>query len=330
MDEYEGRIEWMNYLNVIWKRKWLIIISTLLCTIVAGVFSFLQPPVWEVDAIIQGGKYFDTERNEEVLIVEGDNLAGQIDEGYYNNLIAVELNLDIKEMPKLKAKNLRWTELVQVSIRAHDVEKASLILRCLFNHLKKEIDAVIDSAFKGNEAQVANYENIIEIENFSIKSLEIEISKLEKEIISIKNKLKKSEENYKNILDQMNAILEKSDEQGYLSSYRALDEKLNVERLTQEQLTFLISDKENEKRILSAEIEEKRIIIELAEIEINLLNGKIGQINHTQFIKEPTSSIYPVAPRKKLNIVIAGVLGLFVFSLFAFFLEYLEKLKKAD
>ncbi len=61
--------------------------------------------------------------------------------------------------------------------------------------------------------------------------------------------------------------------------------------------------------------------------EINLLNEKKGQIDHTQFIKEPTSSLYPVAPRKKLNIFIGGVLGLFVFSLFAFFLEYLDKLK---
>jgi len=65
----------------------------------------------------------------------------------------------------------------------------------------------------------------------------------------------------------------------------------------------------------------------LSTKEINLLNEKKGQMNYSQFIKEPTSSLHPVGPKKKLNILIASILGLFIFTAFAFFLEYLEKLK---
>ena len=357
MDEYEGRIEWMNYLNVIWKRKWLIIISTFLCALVAGVFSFLQPPVWEVDAIIQGGKFFDKLRHEEVWIAEGEQTAGQINEGYFDNLIAADLNMNVKEMPKLKVKNLRWTQLVQVSIRANDVEKAKLILHSLFNHLKRDLDKKIDSEIKSNVTQVEHMENIINMENFSIQSREIEISKIKKEILSGRKKLKESEERQKNIIDEMNKVQERIDEIGeqqrkaltekkegvdtlsiLLNSNRTqeyfrsdmLEQRLNVEKLTHEEISLFINRTEGEIRLINSEIEEKRKNIEVVKKEINLLNEKKGQIDHTQFIKEPASSLYPVAPRKKLNILIGGVFGLFVFSLFAFFLEYLEKLKLKD
>jgi len=355
MDEYEGRIEWMNYLSVIWKRKWLVIISTFLCALAAGVFSFLQPPVWEVDAIIQGGKFFDKLRHEEVWIAEGEQTAGQINEGYFDNLIAADLNMNVKEMPKLKVKNLRWTQLVQVSIRANDVEKAKLILHSLFNHVKRDLDKKIDSEIKSNVTQVEHMENIINMENFSIQSREIEISKIKKEILSGRKKLKESEERQKNIIDEMNKVQERIDEigkqqrkaltekkegsdtlslllysnkiQNYFRSYYTLDQKLSAEKLTQEQIREFTNETEAHIRLINTEIERSRRNIEISKKEINLLNEAKSQIDHTQFIKEPTSSLYPVAPRKKLNIFIGGVLGLFVFSLFAFFLEYVEKLK---
>jgi uncharacterized protein involved in exopolysaccharide biosynthesis len=42
-------------------------------------------------------------------------------------------------------------------------------------------------------------------------------------------------------------------------------------------------------------------------------------------VKEPTPSLYPVFPRKRVNVALAGVLGLFMFTLVAFFIEYISK-----
>ena len=81
MDEYEGRIEWMNYMKIIWKRKWIILIPALLCIVTAGIISFMQEPIWEVEAILKGGNFFDSEQNQEVLTIEGEQLAGQIRDG---------------------------------------------------------------------------------------------------------------------------------------------------------------------------------------------------------------------------------------------------------
>lgn len=354
MNEYEGRIEWMNYLKVAWKRKWLIIISAILCTTVAGIFSFLQPPQWEVDAIIQGGNFFDDVRNEEVVIVEGEELAGQINEGYYDNLISAELNLVAKELPRLKAKNLRWTQLVQVSTRTNDVEKAKLILNFLFKYLKGDIDKKIEFELNLIETEIEHNKNIIEMENLNMQSREKEKSKLRQKIFSEQNKLKKSEERYRNIMNEMDTVIEKIDEiekqqikalqekkerSDSLSSLLsandmlkyfqslAIDQKINAETLKQEQIRDFINETEQNIRQLNNEIERSRKNMELSTKEINLLNEKKGQINYSQFIKEPTSSLHPVGPKKKLNILIASILGLFVFTIFAFFLEHLQKLK---
>jgi capsular polysaccharide biosynthesis protein len=54
---------------------------------------------------------------------------------------------------------------------------------------------------------------------------------------------------------------------------------------------------------------------------------KKGRIDYAQLIKDPTSSLYPISPKKKLNILIAGILGLMIFTILAFFLEYIEKQK---
>jgi len=67
--------------------------------------------------------------------------------------------------------------------------------------------------------------------------------------------------------------------------------------------------------------------IKQLENEIDNLNERKGRIDYTQLIKEPTSSLYPVSPKKRRNVLMAGILGLFIFTMLAFFLNYLEKQK---
>jgi len=76
---------------------------------------------------------------------------------------------------------------------------------------------------------------------------------------------------------------------------------------------------------LNTEIDKINNEIEDVKNEIGFLNERKGRIDYTQLIKEPTSSISPVSPKKKLNVLIAGILGLFIFTALAFFLDYLEK-----
>jgi len=331
MDEHEDEFALMDYLSVIWKRKWLIVIPTLFLIIAMGIISFLLPPKWEIDALIQPSKFLvQTEggRFEEIVIVDSKQIAGQINEATYNNLIATELNLDIRKFPKLKAENLRDTNLVRVSTKENDIEKAKLILFSLFNHLKRQLDEKVDIEIKGIDSD--------------IKSKEIEKLRVEGEIKRNKNKLdivkqrKKDVERETNDIRKRTEILEKEQRLSLKKENRSESESLAMLLYSNEiqqslryfnTLNELLSSKKIEEENINLEIENKEKIINQLENEIDNLNERKGRIDYAQLIKEPTSSVFPASPKKKLNILIAGILGLMAFTILAFFLESLEKHK---
>jgi capsular polysaccharide biosynthesis protein len=441
MNEYK-EIELIDYLNVIWKRKWLIIIPTLILAFSTGVYSFFLPRIWEVDAIIQPSKLFiqDTSgKFEEIVVIDPKQVAGQINQDSYNNIIAAELNIDIREFPKLKAENLRDTKLVMVTVRGKDVERAKSILNSLYKNLKKDFDKRIEVETRGLDTQIAVNQNTIKQQEISIKdnenqialtklqikdreneiktkeneikkrnydiqlkdldiqSREIEKDRIKKEIESAQNKLKISEDRVKSILEEMKNVKTRIDEldeqlrkalaekkqgtdavglllysnevQQNLRYYNTLDEKLSIEKITQENLNLEIRDKEEQLRqidnqvkqintqkdtiktdidniltgiavikteiekinnqivTIKNEIEKIKNTINSLQSEIKLLEDKKLRLDYTQLVKEPTPSRSPVSPKKKVNVIIAGILGLIIFTMLAFFLEYIEKQK---
>jgi len=440
MQEYTEEIRPIDYLNVMWKRKWLIIVPTIIMTVAVGLFSFFIPPQWEIDAIILPAKFLIQTQSgqfEEVVVSDPKQIAGQINQRSYDSLIAAELNVDIRKFPKIKAENLRDTKLVRVSLRENDINRGKEILGSLFNHLKRELDRKIDVEIKGidtkidgkrseikqkeiaisdldneilqKKLQIRDKENEIKtIENeikklqnniaskeIEIQSKEVEKEKTRKEIESLENKVKISEERAANILNEMKAVKQRIDEivgqqkkaleekrqstdavslllysneiQQNVRYYNTLDEQLSNEKITRENLNFSIRDKqaelklldnrinqikteietikadiknlETKKELIKTEIEKinaqiktinndiQKIRTEIGTIEkeIGLLEDEKARIDYTMLVKEPTPSLYPVSPRKRVNVAIAGILGLFIFTMLAFFIEYISK-----
>jgi len=327
----ENEIEFIDILNVIWKRKWLILIPTLFSIVAAGVISFLLPPQWEVDAIIMPSKFLIQIEGgplKEVLPVELEQIAGQINQAVYNNIIAAELNMDIRKFPKLRAENIKDTNLVQISVKSKDIEKAKLILYSLFNHLKKELDAQTDIETKGINSEIKSkeIENLTLEEEFDEAKNELNIIKrrrqeIEKEMTDIR---KKSEELEK----QRHLILKKKNRsEPEILAMLLYSTTIQQNSMNHNTLNELLSSKKIEGKLINLEIESKERLINQIEDEIDILNERKGRIEYSHLIKEPTSSLSPVSPKKKINILIAGVLGLIIFTLLAFFLEYLEKQK---
>jgi len=178
MTEYENKIELMNYLNVLWKRKWLIIIATFLLISAAAVVSFLMPPEWEVDAIIEPSKYYYRNIDgiwKEMQFIKSSWIINTINRGVYNERIAAELELNLKDLPKLNVEKLEGTYLIRIYIEEKDVEKAKLIMHSLLNKLKENFDQSADRRIKRFDSQV--------------KSKETEKLILEKKIKANKNKI---------------------------------------------------------------------------------------------------------------------------------------------
>ena len=352
----------IEYLNVLWKRRWLIIVPTVLLALIAGVVSFLLPPVWEVDAVIQPAKFFVQYAGgsfTEIMVVNPKELAGQINQRSYERLISADLNLDPRKFPIVKAENPKDTKLVRVSIRTKEVERAKEILNAVFQHVKSEIDRKIDVEMKSITTQIMAKENDIKNENLDvqsknidIQSKNIEIEKTRQAILSAGKKIAISEDRTRNIIDEMKGVKTRVDRmeeqqktllaekkegdtlglllysteiQQNFRYYNTLEENLSKERINLENTRLFVRDKEQEIKGIENQIE--KISQEIAGIrnDIELLVEKKQRIDYTQLMKEPTVSLYPVSPKKMSNVAIAGFLGLFCFSILALLLNAVEK-----
>lgn len=296
MPESQGEVELIDILNVIWRRKALIIIPTLILVIAATVVSSLMPKIWEVSAIIQPSKFLTQNEQgqfEEIVVLAPEQIASQINEATYNELIAAELNLNISNFPHIRARSIRDTNLVSVSIRNQIPQQAESILLSLFNHLKGELDKKIDVENKSIDTEKSKKENQIILNDLVIEDYqnEIKIRKIDKdinrqEIETAKNKITISEgrvnsivEEMKSVKDRTNALAKQQEEalaernsgnegislflliysttiQQNMQYYNTLDQELNNEKVKQADLNLLIKEKTEENKQLDTQIEK--------------------------------------------------------------------------
>jgi len=327
----DEEVELMDYLRVIWKRKWLIIIPTFICMIIAGIVSFLLPPIWEIDCLIQPSKFFiqtQTGEFKEILLEEPTQIAEKINREAYDNLIAAQLNLSLDEFPKIKAENLRNTNLIRVYIKENNIELAKSILSELITHIKRDLDTKvdleiknIDLSIKRNEIEKERWNKEIEILNNKYKIVNQREKEIIEEMKEIRKRIKKLEEEQfkvlnkegKNAGESLSLLLYSNEIQQNLRYYNSLNELLSAKKIERENINSRIK-----------EIQKK---IEQLDNEIKRLEDRKGRYDYTRIVKPPMPSLHPVSPKKKLNIAIAGILSLMIFTILAFFLEYIEKYK---
>jgi len=389
--------DFRDYFRVVWKRKWLIIIPTFFCVVVTAVLSLIAPRKWEIDCIIKPSKFFIESYSgafQEIMVIDSQQISELINNNTYDRIIADELAVELEKFPELRAKELKETKLIRISLRESDVRRGKAILASLFKHLKRELDEKIELEAKGLENLIANNEHLIHQKELSIKDKlsgikiiendirlqridikEKERQKLEKkeEIISVGNLLKISQQREKNVLSELKEVKkrievidkqqaeviskEKTDEstlslllysneiQQNLQYYNTLDKELLSERINQEDLRLRVKIKEGEIKNLESQIDQTKTIIDNLKTQINdqkndiekirseienvqntiaLLEERRSRIDYSQLVKEPTSSFHPVSPKRRLNVLIAFILGMSVFVLLAFIIEYTQ------
>ena len=358
MDQPENETDLIAYLEVLWKRRWLVIGPTVGVALIVGVLSFLIPPKWEVDAIVQPSKFFvqsELGTFTEVVVIDPKQLAGQINQGSYDGQIAAKLGLPASEFPRLRAENLKDTKLVRVSLLTSRVSRDRPILGALFELIKNELDRKIDVEIKGITTQIASKENDVRTKGYDIQARNIEIETTRQEIIAARNKLKISEDRSRGLVEEMKSVRERVDaiekqQRSMLAEERsgietlglllyanevqqnvryanALEESLSAERNTQEDLRLSLRSKEQAIQGIRTQIQKIDQEIVGLRGDIELLEEKKQRIDYAQLVKEPTVSLAPVSPKKAANVVIGGVLAFFVFSILALFMDAVARRK---
>lgn len=299
----EEEIELMDIINVLWKRKWLIIIGTLSCMVTVGIISFLLMPVYEISALVQPGKLLVQDeygRFEEVVIEKPQQVANRVNEKTYDHIIAKELKIKLDELPEIEAETIKDTSLIKIWTKNHDIERGIAILSKILQFIRKDIDEKIDAEIKSIEISISNLENSIkskellikdkenEIKSkrFEIQSREIEKSKVNQEIFSTRNKVKISEERMKTLTEEMKEVKGRIDrlEEEQRKALKATNDVNAIGMLLysneiQNNLRYYNSLEER----LSAEkvnFENLQYTIKAKEEDLKQLDTQISQINN--------------------------------------------------
>ena len=341
-------------LFILWKRKWFILIPSFVLAAAAGIYAFLKPPIWEVEAIIAPGIFLVQDnfgQNREASASEPYRLAYQISQQSLNRSLVSELNLGRQRSPVIFAEVLKNTWFVRIWLRVTDIDQGTNILNSLLLQLKTGFNQDLDMELKRLESQISEKENTIKDKRAEIVLSEIQKTISLAQIASEKSKIEISGERLRNIsvemalaktrMDALEGQIKKAIEaqqkgndtislglllysfqvQNNLQYYSLLDEKMNAEKVLQENSRLFIKSKTEASKEIEIRIGIVKNEIENIDNSIKLILERKARIRMPEVIKSPSSSYRPVGPGKVMYILLGGLLGLAVFSLGALFFE---------
>ena len=319
----EDEIELIDLLRVIWKWKYLIMGGTLVCAIAAMVISSIIPKIYRIEMIIRPGilsigedgnaKYIDTPRNIKALI----------DTGAFERKILENLDesnrSDIPKDLRFEVMLPNESNTLKINYDSSQIEQAIEILELLGKFLIMEYSSIVkyfqyesDSVLNVRKGEIQNIRTVKRSNQINIINIEKRIHELESEIVFIN-------ENTAHLNKERNQFLSKGkDENNILSVIlysNTIQQNLQLANDYKDENKNLMAGKETELQKIS-ELENQ---LQRQLTEIDKLKFKKTNIQSIQIIQKPYSSPYPIKPNKRLNVILAATIGIFIMVILAVF-----------
>jgi LPS O-antigen subunit length determinant protein (WzzB/FepE family) len=320
-------VELIDLINVLCDWKKTIILGTIAFMLLAGVVSYILPPVFRVATIIEIGLVED-KNNLRRLIEEPIALVEKVKGKIYDETIRTQLSIPEEDYPAIKVKNPKGTALVEATIDTPKKEEALNILK------------ILDDLILEEHAEIIRLEKF-DIQN-RIEDKANEINLVNQTKLSITEKLKlinKSKEQLMKQSDEVSVrIAELEKEKSRMDRQANPDNTLSLLLFTNQiqenrRYYYELQDRLN----IGLEKEERDLLDQLTQQDKNLktlllqkerLETQLEAFRETRIAKKPTQGEKPVKPKKKLNVIIAGVTGFTILVFTAFFMTYLQEARK--
>ncbi len=269
IDPYEDEIELMDYLLVIWKWKYLILVGTLVCGLIAFAISITTPnppKKYQVEMVLAPGVKEIDENGKKVYIDSPANIQSSIEEVKYKVLndlksennpnLYSDLDYEIKRPKNTNQINIFY----ETQFADEGIKKLNYLSKALLNHysevfkyLKKEYENEIQlkksylSRLKTEELRIKikieediqskkdHLANLKEEEQKNIKK----ISRLKKRIDELTPKVKMITENTEQLAKQSKNIVKDSSQNDILShilTSNILQQNLSIEESYRNQM----------------------------------------------------------------------------------------------
>lgn len=266
---YDDEIELRDLIRPLWRRRWLILAVFVLSVLVAGVWSFMTAPVYQVYMLMSLGKY-----DSPIYTSPGPAREVIISDDFIREVVEkLELEIPDEEFREfkrsIKVEPVSDANMLKISIETKDRAQGKAVLQQIFN------------SFYGK----------------SLPVFERQQQLLKKQLNTVQTALDQVENNIRSTAETLQQI-----ESGSAGN---LDRDFRRSQLLESAQGF----------------EQQR----LALLDRTLgLQKDLNAMETAQVIRSPREPVYPIKPNKKLNVALAGVLGLMVGVFLAFGLEYVR------
>ncbi len=324
----------MDYLKVIWKWKYLILVGTLVCAVGAAVISLQMTKVYGINTVLQPGILKVTDDGKTVYIDSPQNIKALIETGAFNGQILKNIQVsDSNDLPKsvgFEVKIPKGTNALDVLYETPNIELGLQIVEKLNKAMLEKYGRLVEYYKENWKMQIAQRVSEVEDEEAVLDATKKEMQILEKTINELEAEARLVKENTASLIKQRDKFVSReTDTRNVLSAIlftNTIQQNIMLAKEYRDDLSEYRSRRE--AQALRLETTQNKIKNLLGVIKS--LEFKKDRIQNIQIIKPPKPSLSPIKPKTRLNVMLAAVVGLFLTVFLAFFVEYISKYKSRE
>lgn len=327
---FADEVELIDIFRVIWKWKYFIFVGTLVCSVIAYTLSILTPKVYRIDMVLRPGILKIAEGGKNTYIDSPENIKALIETGTFNKQVIDNVaNVYSNDLPRslnFKVDIPKRANTLKVSYETTNVDQGISILDSLSKLMLGKYNELVHYYQIGYETEIKLRQTEIDSQKAAVASSKRIIKHLQKRIDQLRSEVALINDNTNSLIKERNKFLVKNNKNDILSSIlytNTIQQNLSLANTYRNQINSYISDKENQKVTLEQTQNDIRKLLE----EIKDFEFKKNSIQNIQILQPPISSPFPIKPKKKLNVMLATMVGFFTMVFLAFLLEYLAKHK---
>ena len=314
-DTYEV-LSLFDLIQIILKRKKLVISIFVLCVGFAVAGSLMMEPVYRTNAALTPGWFLNTE-GQIRYVEKPENLSSIISKGSVHSQVLKKLGWDPSEHSNNFEVNTdlpRDTTNVYINIDSSKPGKALNYMKALINYLKDyygERTRVITGKIKN---EIAMSRKKLAVLKETEKRRKVQLSEMDK--------------NTSEILKRRDTLLADRNRQTDTLALLLYSNTIQQNVSYMDQLYQMIEENKIDQKDLEQNIED--LMLQLAGSG-NTSGEEIlekGQFEGLIVVQKPYVDPERISPNRTLIVVLAGVLGLFLGIFLAFFREFWETQKK--
>jgi len=326
-------IELVEILRVIWKWKYLILVGTLVCALIAVVVNLNRPKIYRTGMVLRLGAVGKDRRGNKVYVDSPENVKALIESGRYNK----EIRKYSKTIEgKGKAVNLQFkcglpkrSNVLKITHETTSVDTGIKKLNFLYEQLLKEYKETVQEYQNKYEVKILSKLNQISELKEQQRIARNDVNYAQNRLKELVLELKSLDKNNDLLLENRDNLLKSTRENDVLVTFlysNMLNQNMQLKNNYNNEVFNYLTIKQK------AESDLKRVGQKLEFASKELDNLKLEKNNSRSFeiVKSPSGSREPIRPKMKLNVAIAVVVGLFMTVLMAFFLEYIRSKEKSE